>query len=112
MNILFHLGGTSPLYETGNGASDQEARLAFIGCESTVSSPSTSSNGQGGTTSSRRSSAVGGLGGVLTQKRPSLSERYPTSPSTSTTSSKQSSSSVAMDEDNLDIISIITDGMT
>ena len=101
------------MYETGNGGGcDHEARLAFIGCESTVSSPSTSSNGQGGTTSSRRSSAVGGLGGVLAQKRPSLSERYPTSPSTSTTSSKQSSSSVAMDEDNLDIISIITDGMT
>ena len=98
------------MYETGNGASDQEARLAFIGCESTVSSPSNSLNGgpPGGTTSSRG----GGLGGVLGHKRPSLSERYPTSPSSTSTTSSKKSSSVAMDEDNLDIISIITDGMT
>ena len=92
------------MYEmTGNGGSDQEARLAFIGCESTVSSPSNSLNGHppGGTTSSR--------GGP---KRPSLSERYPTSPSSTSTTSSKKSSSVAMDEDNLDIISIITDGMT
>ena len=99
------------MYETGNGGGcDQEARLAFIGCESTVSSPSNSLNGgpPGGTTSSRG----GGLGGVLGPKRPSLSERYPTSPSSTSTTSSKKSSSVAMDEDNLDIISIITDGMT
>ena len=83
-----------------------EPRLAFIGCEttSTLSSPLSLSGGHGG---------QGGYGG----KRPSLSDRYPTSPSRTSSSegSKEGFEDQDQDlnliEDNLDIISIITDGM-
>ena len=48
-------------------------------------------------------------------KRPSLSDRYPTSPSGSSEGSNpnsdQSDQDLNLIEDNLDIISIITDGM-
>lgn len=102
-NLLLPPSSSSPtssssvsVYEAGNvGCGNEEPRLAFIGCETTLSSPSHSLSGHH-------------HGGAMPQKRPSLSERYPTSPSTSTTSSKKSN----IDDDNLDIISIITDGMT
>ena len=74
---------------------DEEPRLAFIGCEttSTLSSPLS-------------------LGGATSSKRPSLSERYPTSTSTSSSSEAKSEADEEDNtEDNLDIISIITDGM-
>ena len=106
-------GATSPYYDEAHLTASSEPRLAFIGCDTT------SSTGPGG----------GGSGGHKLQqqasaKRPSLSERYPTESPCSTSSSKSLSdreedSKLADDElddedtteDNLDIISIITDGM-
>ena len=81
--------------ETGNS---EEPRLAFIGCEttSTLSSPLSLSEGP------------------QKNRRPSLADRYPTSPSGSSEGSKSDQSSeqdLNLIEDNLDIISIITDGM-
>lgn len=106
-------GATSP---NSFEASTDEPRLAFIGCETTAST--LSSPLSGGSSASASASA--------TAKRPlSLSERYPTSPSSSSSSSTSTSASDdlgghggrgpqlkrdnAGDED-LDIISIITDG--
>ena len=106
-------GATSP---NSFEASTDEPRLAFIGCETTAST--LSSPLSGGSSASASASA--------TTKRPlSLSERYPTSPSSSSSSSTSTSASDdlgghgargpqlkrdnAGDED-LDIISIITDG--
>ena len=93
--------GSSSIPVSGLEAAESEPRLAFIGCEttSTLSSPLS-------------------LSGAMA-KRPSLSDRYPTSPSGSSGSSSsnggsksdQSDQDLNIIEDNLDIISIITDGM-
>ena len=93
--------GSSSIPVSGLEAAESEPRLAFIGCEttSTLSSPLS-------------------LSGAMA-KRPSLSDRYPTSPSGSSAGSSsnggsksdQSDQDLNIIEDNLDIISIITDGM-
>ena len=73
-------------------ASASEPRLAFIGCEttSTLSSPIS----------------------IGAAKRPSLSDRYPPTSSSKSASSMEATDNEESTEDNLDIISIITDGMT
>lgn len=86
------------------GPSSEEAaspRLAFIGCETTSnqSSPSVSLPSSSSVTN-------GGGGGGVQAKRPSLSDRYPTTSSSSAIEDEDDNT-----EDNLDIISIITDGM-
>lgn len=98
-------GASSPAsYEAG--APDSEPRLAFIGCDS----PSTSPTAGGGSCSSGSTSASA-TSSAAAAKRPSLSDRYPTSPSSSSTSSNKMLGGEETMEDNLDIISIITDGM-
>lgn len=85
----------------GSNVSNSSPRLAFIGCETTSnqSSPSVSLP-----TSSSTSSTNAGGGGANNgvAKRPSLSDRYSSSPIEDEDDNT---------EDNLDIISIITDGM-
>ena len=91
-------GATSPSIASSGGLPD-EPRLAFIGCE---------------TTASTLSSPLSGGSAASSNKRPSLSERYPTSPSSASTGSTASTGSSKRDheEEDLDIISIMTDGMT
>jgi len=90
-------GATSP--SIASSAGPDEPRLAFIGCE---------------TTASTLSSPLSGGSAASSNKRPSLSERYPTSPSSASTGSTASTGSSKRDheEEDLDIISIMTDGMT
>ena len=65
-------------------------------------------------TTSTLSSPLSLSEGPQKNRRPSLADRYPTSPSGSSEGSKSDQSSeldLNLIEDNLDIISIITDGM-